>query len=136
MAHPTRIKGFDYRGQIRVFVTASTPFRHPAFADDSVATFVVHIPTVISKWKQLTGYHGRAKARPHNRLWQGNYMDRVLRAKDHMLQYVRYIVSDPVRSGIVDRLEDYQWIGSERWSREDLIEIAAISDAPYWWLES
>jgi len=95
-----------------------------------------HIPTVISKWKQLTGYHGRAKARPHNRLWQGNYMDRVLRAKDHMLQYVRYIVSDPVRSSIVERLEDYQWIGSERWSREDLIEIAAISDAPYWWLES
>ena len=60
-------------------------------------------------------------------------MDRVVRNESETLAILRYIASDPLRSGFVERLEDYSWFGSDCWSRDDLIEIASAHEAPYWW---
>jgi REP element-mobilizing transposase RayT len=54
-----------------------------------------HVPTIVARWKQMTGYwYKRKTGRP---LWQVNYWDRVLRAEDETLFYVRYVL-EPVES--------------------------------------
>ena len=167
---------FDYRGRIRVFITAATDFRQPLLADQTVAAYVAlqllrvaraqgvevsaycvlkdhvhllmtgesntaHIPSAVARWKQRTGYwypyRRPHETEPHNRrvsrLWQGHYMDRVVRNESETLAILRYIASDPLRSSLVRHLEDYCWFGSDCWSRDDLIEIASSHEDPYWW---
>ena len=60
-------------------------------------------------------------------------MDRVVRNEWETLAILRYIASDPLRSGLVQRLEDYYWFGSDCWSRDDLIEMMNAREVPYWW---
>ncbi|WP_410473788.1 REP-associated tyrosine transposase [Guyparkeria sp. TX1] len=43
----------------------------------------------------------------HGRLWQPNYHDHALRADDERRHVARYIVANPVRAGLVDRIGDY-----------------------------
>ena len=167
---------FDYRGRIRVFITAATDFRQPLLADQAVAGYVArqllrvaraqdvevtaycilkdhvhllltgesktaHIPSAVARWKQRTGYWYRyqrpdergAHTRRVTRLWQRHYMDRVVRNESETLAILRYIASDPLRSGLVQRLEDYCWFGSDCWSRDDLIEMTSAREVPYWW---
>jgi hypothetical protein len=92
------------------------------------------------RWKQLTGYGYRERFMPRGRavnrttrLWHRDIYDWVLRTETHALHAIRYIVSDPVRSGRAADLHTYRWFGSECWSRDDLIEIATTDVAPYWW---
>jgi REP element-mobilizing transposase RayT len=164
---------FDYRGRIRLFITAATDFRQPLLGDQTVAGYVemqllrvarargvevtaysslkdhvhllltgesktAHIPSAVACWKQRTAYWYR-RQRPDRfgllnrrvtRLWQSHYMDRVVRSESETISIVRYIASDPLRSGLVERLEDYCWFGSDCWSRDDLIEIARAREAP------
>jgi putative transposase len=84
-------------------------------------------------WKQSTGYWYRGQT--GRALWQGNYWDYLLRDPDDSLRIVHYIISDPVRSGIVERLEQYAWWGSDRWTREELVAITALAERPAWWIE-
>jgi REP element-mobilizing transposase RayT len=98
---------------------------------------IAHIPSAVAGWKQRTGYWYRSRTpdghRRAPRLWQKHYMDRLIRNELETLAILRYIASDPVRSGLVERLEDYRWFGSDCWSREDLIEIATCPQDPFWW---
>jgi putative transposase len=89
--------------------------------------------TVINRWKQFTGYEYRTTCA--RRLWQGNYLDWILRDGDDALATARYIVSDPVRSGLVSDLLDYRWWGSHRWSRQELVVGIGDARAPRWWSE-
>ena len=45
------------------------------------------------------------------RLWQGNYWDHLLRHPDEQIGIARYIVLNPIRSGLVTDLRDYRWWG-------------------------
>ena len=52
-------------------------------------------------------------------LWQAGYYDRQLRAEEDLLTQARYIVGNPLRRGLVQRIDDYpywwcRWVtGSE-----------------------
>lgn len=73
-------------------------------------------------WKQATGYwYPQQEARP---LWQGNYTDNVLREPEQVPFAIAYIVGNPVAAGLVERAADYKWLGSTRYSKSELIEIA------------
>jgi len=88
---------------------------------------------VIHRWKQFTGYqYATTCAR---QLWQGNYWDWILRDGDDVFAIARYIVSDPVRSGLASDLLDYRWWGSDRWSRQELAAGIGNARAPRWWSE-
>ena len=50
-----------------------------------------------------------------------NYWDRALRERDYSREILEYLLSDPLRSGLVQRLEDYPFIGSVRWTQRELI---------------
>lgn len=40
-------------------------------------------------------------------LWQAGYHDRALRREDDLQNVARYVVANPLRAGLVDRLGDY-----------------------------
>jgi len=41
------------------------------------------------------------------RLWQDGFHDRALRSEDDVLPVARYIVANPIRAGLVQRVGDY-----------------------------
>ena len=46
-------------------------------------------------------------------LWQEGYLDRILREGDDVRGIVRYLMENPIRAGIVERVEDYPYLGSD-----------------------
>ncbi len=70
--------------------------------------------------KQRSGMaHARAKGGP---LWQEDYYDRVLREIDDSMTIARYLLNNPVRAGLVITPIEYPYLGSDRWTFEELIE--------------
>ena len=41
------------------------------------------------------------------RIWQSGYHDHALRREEDQLRLARYIVANPLRAGLVERIEDY-----------------------------
>ena len=46
------------------------------------------------------------------RLWQPGFHDRAMRVDDDRREAARYIVANPVRAGLVDRVGDYPFWGA------------------------
>jgi REP element-mobilizing transposase RayT len=40
-------------------------------------------------------------------IWQANYYDHAVRDDEDMRRMARYIVANPLRAGLVERIEDY-----------------------------
>jgi hypothetical protein len=79
--------------------------------------------------KQYIGYY-YARAYPARRLLQRYGHDRIIRDEADLLERVRYVVRNPVAAGLVSRPEDYPYLGSQRWSRDQLIEWCRTGVAP------
>ncbi|MGH8464185.1 MAG: REP-associated tyrosine transposase [Pseudomonas sp.] len=43
----------------------------------------------------------------HGPIWQNGYQDRALRREEHVVRVARYIVANPLRAGLVNRVGDY-----------------------------
>jgi putative transposase len=70
--------------------------------------------------KQRSGtIHARSIGGP---LWQEGYYDRVLRPDEDILSVARYMLNNPVRAGLVSSPIDYPYLGSDRWSIEELLD--------------
>jgi len=61
-------------------------------------------------FKQRSAYHWRQVS--SDRLWQRSYFEHVLRVDADLLRAVRYAFENPVRAGLVTRVEDYPFVGS------------------------
>jgi REP element-mobilizing transposase RayT len=62
--------------------------------------------------RQLNGVYAQAFNRRHGRdghLFQGRYLARLVQADGHLLAVVRYIVRNPLRAGMCERLEEWRW---------------------------
>jgi len=70
-------------------------------------------------FRQRSGhsYH----ARENGRLWQEGFVDTFLRAEEASCDVARYIIANPVRAGLVEDVRDYRYLGSTRYSLEELI---------------
>jgi REP element-mobilizing transposase RayT len=44
------------------------------------------------------------------KVWQREYFDRILRSHEHAEAKVEYICQNPVRKGLVKRVDDYPWL--------------------------
>ncbi len=42
-------------------------------------------------------------------LWQAGYYDHQIRSEDELIVQARYVLANPLRSGLVRRIEDYPW---------------------------
>ena len=69
-------------------------------------------------WKQRTGHWWRSRL--GSRLWQPGFHDHVLREQEDTRSVVGYLLLNPVRAGLVTRVEDYPWVGSSRYAVDDL----------------
>ena len=78
--------------------------------------------------KQQSGY--AYKMRHERPLWQSSYYDHVLRNEDSIPAVIRYILENPVRRKLVTNHRDYAFIGSGKYTLEELEERAL--DAPEW----
>jgi putative transposase len=87
--------------------------------------------TSFLRWKQKLGYWYRRQTTEF--LWQPGYWDRVLRDEDDLGQAVRYVVANPLRAGLVQDLTHYPWVGSARWTIEELATTCQDCERPSWW---
>ena len=71
--------------------------------------------------KQRSGYAFRQAT--GRRLWQESYFDRTVRNVQELPALVEYMIRNPVRAGLVEDPVDYPYWGSERYSREQLLEF-------------
>jgi putative transposase len=62
------------------------------------------------------------------RLWQESYFDRTIRKVEDLPAVVEYIIRNPLRVGLVAAPVEYAYWGSQRYSREELLEY--IASAP------
>ena len=77
-------------------------------------------PRAIAMFKQRSSFAFRAGG--HGRLWQAGYYDHVLHDDEDTLDVVAYIVANPLRARLVTDVRDYPWLGSTRYSSEQLLE--------------
>ena len=75
---------------------------------------------LVKRLKQSSGQVYSYRTR--ERLWQEGYYDRVLRPADDAKAVARYIISNPVRAGLVHRPSEYPHVGSDVWSLEEMID--------------
>jgi REP element-mobilizing transposase RayT len=70
-------------------------------------------------FRQRTGRAHRAAC--GGRLWQEGFFDRVLRDEESTIDVARYIVANPIRAGLCTNIRDYPFLGSTKYSIEELI---------------
>ena len=58
-------------------------------------------------------------------LWQPGYYDHVLRDEQSMQATAGYTLQNPVRAGLVARMEQYPHMGSDRWEFSHLMQARA-----------
>ena len=62
------------------------------------------------------------------RLWQEGYYDHALRSEESERAVIAYIVANPLRAGLVERVEEYPYWGSVKWSRAELLRYVGDSE--------
>jgi REP element-mobilizing transposase RayT len=74
----------------------------------------------IARAKQYSGFYYRQE---HGAtLWQRYGYEHTLRDEELTLVVARYILENPVRAGLVQRVEDYPFAGSLVYSLSELLE--------------
>jgi hypothetical protein len=69
-------------------------------------------PTLARGMRQLNGVYAQSLNRRYGRdghLFQGRYLARLVQADEHLLATVRYIVRNPLRAGLCERIEAWRW---------------------------
>jgi len=79
----------------------------------------------IKQAKQFSGFY--YSQRFGRRLWQRYGFERVLRNDEATLAVARYIFENPIRAGLVSRVEDYPFLGSMVYTVTDILEAASRS---------
>jgi len=79
--------------------------------------------------KQLSGFH--YKAMFHQTLWQRYGYEHVLRDNETGARVARYILENPVRAGLVDRIDGYPFSGSSVYTVEDLMDPIQLASKWY-----
>ncbi|MBI4887691.1 MAG: transposase [Acidobacteria bacterium] len=83
----------------------------------------------IRRAKQFSGFH--YKHRYGEPLWQRYGFERTLRPEETSLRVARYILENPVRAGLVRRVEDYPFLGSSVYTVEQILEAVQMRDTWY-----
>lgn len=83
----------------------------------------------IARAKQFSGFH--YKARFGQRLWQRYGYEHTLRSEEAAISVARYILENPIRAGLVARVEDYPFAGSSRYTVEQILDSVQLEDGWY-----
>jgi putative transposase len=81
----------------------------------------------IKSAKQYSSYYYK-RTRGAN-LWERYGHDRVIRDELELAMTIRYIVANPVRAALVKHPRDYPFIGSTKYTVEELLQWCEYSEA-------
>ena len=84
--------------------------------------------TFIKLAKQYSAFY--YKQRFGTRLWQRYGYEHTLRDEEATLSVARYIIENPLRAGLVERVEDYPYLGSTMYTIAQICE--AMQMTPRW----
>jgi putative transposase len=73
--------------------------------------------------KQYSGYHYSKII--GDRLWQRYGFERVLRNDEATLAVAKYTLENPLRAGVVNRVEDYPFVGSATHTLQEILAWVA-----------
>jgi putative transposase len=83
--------------------------------------------TLIKAAKQYSGYYFSQAYR--FRLWERYGHDRVIRDEQELAMTIRYLVANPVRAGLVKHPRDYPFLGSSKYTVDELLQWCEYSEA-------
>jgi putative transposase len=75
-------------------------------------------------------YHRRHGTTGH--LWQGRYKSFPIEADEHYLSVIRYVLRNPVRARIVERVRDYPWTSLHHANLIDEWPLPGPQDREHW----
>jgi len=78
----------------------------------------------IDRAKQYSGYYFKKAFR--TKLWQRYGFEHTLRNDEATLSVARYILENPLRAGLVERVQDYPFLGSLMYSLEQILDAVAM----------
>ena len=70
------------------------------------------LPRLVNRLKSASARAANHVLQRNEKIWMPGYHDRTLREEDDLLAAARYIVANPVRAGIVQRVGDYPFWNS------------------------
>ena len=79
------------------------------------------LPAFVKNAKQRSGFYGRRLCGVS--VWQPGYFERVLRDSETTQELIAYILANPVRAHLVQHPSEYPFIGSSRYTLEQLMEF-------------
>jgi REP element-mobilizing transposase RayT len=71
------------------------------------------LPQVMQRIKSVSAHLVNRALRRHGVLWQDESFDRILRSEEDIRRKCEYVCENPVRAGLVDHVDEYQWIWRE-----------------------
>jgi putative transposase len=74
--------------------------------------------------KQLSAF--RFQAHFGERLWQRYGFERTLRANESPVRVARYVLENPVRAGLVAKVDEYPFLGSDVYTVEQILEAVQM----------
>lgn len=77
--------------------------------------------------KQYSGYYFAQAYRA--KLWERYGHDRVIRDEQELAMTLRYLAANPVREGLVKHPRDYPFLGSSKYTVDELLEWCEYSEA-------
>jgi putative transposase len=131
---PGHIKGFDYLGLRQYFLTFCSYSRRRCFvSDDAVVTVRTQIERAAAEQDiALLAYcympdhvHLVAEGKAENSDC------RQFIKRGTAISVARYILENPVRAGLVTRIQDYPYSGSSAYSIEQILEAVQLRDKWY-----
>jgi REP-associated tyrosine transposase len=82
----------------------------------------------IARAKQYSGYHFAKHLK--SRLWQRYPFEHVLRDDEMTLVVAKYILENPVRAGLVERVEEYPFVGSMVYTVREILDAVVQDVSP------
>ena len=77
--------------------------------------------------KQYSGYY--FKQQHLRRLWQRYGYERAIRDEMELALTIRYVLANPVKAGLASHPSEYPFLGSDRYTIDELLQWCEYSDA-------
>jgi len=84
-------------------------------------TDAAHLARFVSAAKQRSAFLFARDV--GGRLWQEGYFERIIRCDEDLPTLIGYVIANPVRAGLVENPADYPHWGSQKHSREGILEF-------------
>jgi putative transposase len=78
---------------------------------------------IVYSWKSFTAHKANQILKRSGRFWQREYWDRLIRDEEHFNRVVNYIHMNPVKAGLVEKVEEW------RFSSVGLFEYEKIEES-------